>query len=186
MSNINAPNSLAEIASKALHERIQAGESVDLIDVRTAAEYQTVHALPARHVAAESLDPSAFIASRGDRQGEPIYVICASGGRSRGVCNQFRATGFQNVVNVNDGTSGWERAGLPVVRGTRKVIALDRQVRIASGSIALVGTLLGALVHLGFLVIPAFIGSGLLYSGVTDNCGMAMILAKMPWNRSVG
>ena len=186
MQNSTATGNLSEITSKALYERIEKGESIDLIDVRTPAEYQTVHAVPARHVAIESLDLAEFIASRGERQGEPLYVICGSGGRSSTVCNQFRAAGFPNVVNVKDGTTAWVRAGLPVVRGARKVIALDRQVRIITGSFVAVGTALGAWVHPGFLVIPAFFGSGLVFSGVTDTCGMAAVLAKMPWNRSIG
>ena len=31
--------------------------------------------------------------------------------------------------------------------------------------------------------IPAFIGAGLTFAGVTDTCGMGMLLAKMPWNQ---
>ena len=189
MTRLQSPTTngnLSEISSKELYERIENGESIDLIDVRTPAEYQSVHALPARHVAAESLDPSAFIASLGDRRDEPFYVICASGERSSAFCKRFRAAGFQNAVNVKGGTKGWAGAGLPVVRGPRNVIAMDRQVRIAAGSLVVLGTVLAAFVHPGFLVVPAFVGSGLVFSGVTDTCGMARILAKMPWNRSLG
>ena len=186
MSNTAASPVSLEISSRELFERIQRGDTVDLIDVRSRVEYQSVHAAPARFVAIESLDLVAFNASRGQRKDEPLYVICASGGRSRVACNRFRAAGMLNVVNVKDGTSGWERAGLPVIRGSRKVIAMDRQVRITAGSFVLVGTVLGAFVHPWFLGLSGFIGAGLVFSGVTDTCGMAFLLAKMPWNRRVG
>ncbi len=73
--------------------------------------------------------------------------------------------------------------GCPVdVRG-KKTISLERQVRIAAGLLVLLGALLGWLVHPAFIGLSAFIGAGLLFSGITDTCGMGMILARMPWNQ---
>jgi len=71
------------------------------------------------------------------------------------------------------------------VRG-KNAIALERQVRIADGSLVLLGTALGAFVHPAFRTLPAFVGAGLVFAGVTDTCGMAMLLARMPWNRVGG
>ena len=73
-------------------------------------------------------------------------------------------------------------AGLPVVRG-KKAISLERQVRIAAGSLVLLGVLLGWLVHPAFIGLSAFVGAGLVFAGVTDTCGMGMMLARMPWNQ---
>ena len=73
-------------------------------------------------------------------------------------------------------------AGLPVERGSSGVISLERQVRIGAGLLVLIGAMLAWLVHPYFLAIPLFIGAGLVFAGVTDHCGMAMLLAKMPWN----
>ena len=70
-----------------------------------------------------------------------------------------------------------------MVRG-RKAISLERQVRIAAGSLVVLGTALGAFVHPGFLALSAFVGAGLVFAGVTDTCGMGMMLARMPWNRA--
>src|SRR5271157_3127554 len=89
---------------------------------------------------------------------------------------------YHNVVNVEGGTLEWERAGLPVVRG-KKTVSLERQVRIAAGSLVVLGTGLGAFVHPGFLALSAFVGAGLVFAGITDTCGMGMLLARMPWNR---
>jgi hypothetical protein len=70
-----------------------------------------------------------------------------------------------------------------VVRG-KATISLERQVRIAAGSIVLIGTLMGAFVHPAFLGLSAFVGAGLVFAGITDTCGMGMLLARMPWNQS--
>src|SRR5262249_33175410 len=135
-----------------------------------------------RTVLRERLDTADLFVLRGGRAGEPLYVICGSGSRSRKACEKIVAAGSTNVVNVEGGTLACADAGLPVVRG-KKAISLERQVRIAAGSLVLVGMLCGWLVHPAFLGITAFIGAGLVFSGVTDFCGMGMLLARMPWNQ---
>jgi hypothetical protein len=74
------------------------------------------------------------------------------------------------------------QAGLPLVRG-KKAISLERQVRITAGTLVLLGTVLGWLVHPAFIGLSAFVGGGLVFAGITDTCGMGMILAVMPWNQ---
>ena len=78
--------------------------------------------------------------------------------------------------------NGWAAAGHPVVYG-RKRLSLERQVRIAAGALAAAGGALALAVNPLFALIPTFVGSGLLFAGVTDTCGMAMLLAKLPYNR---
>ena len=111
------------------------------------------------------------------------YAILSGGGGTTPHRDHYEKTiekliaaGHPHVVNVEGGTLAWEEAGLPVVRG-QKAMSLERQVRIAAGALVFVGTLLGALVHPYWLVIPAFVGAGLVFAGVTDTCGMAMVLA---------
>jgi hypothetical protein len=93
------------------------------------------------------------------------------------------AAGHSNVINVEGGTSAWAEDGLPVVRG-KKAVSLERQVRITAGSLVLLGVILGWLLHPAFLILSAFVAAGLIFSGVTDTCGMGMMLARMPWNRT--
>ena len=73
-------------------------------------------------------------------------------------------------------------AGLPIVRG-KAAMSLERQVRIAAGSLVLIGILLSLFVHPYLLGLSAFVGAGLVFAGITDTCGMGMLLARMPWNR---
>lgn len=158
------------------------GKTIDLIDVRTPTEYRELHLEFAKNIPLSQLDTAAVIAARHGSAGEPLYVICQSGTRGRQACEKFRTAGFSNVVNVEGGTPACVAAGLPVVRG-KKAISLERQVRIAAGSLVLLGAALGWFVDPAFIGLSAFVGAGLIFAGITDTCGMGMLLARMPWNR---
>lgn len=168
--------SVAELAD--LKDR----SGVSLVDVRMPTEFREVHATGAINVPLDSLDPLAVAASLPIGNGKPIYVICKSGGRSSIAVQKFIDFGVGNVVNVDGGTNAWVAADLPVVRG-KKAVSLDRQVRITAGGLVLLGVMLSMLVHPALVLIAAFIGAGLMFSGITDTCGMGMMLSKMPWNR---
>lgn len=145
------------ISAEQLAEHFGSGP-VDLIDVRTPAEYRQVHASGARNVPLDSLDPGAIMGSRNGRSGQPLYVMCKSGVRGGKACQKFLDAGFTQVVNVEGGVQAWEAAQLPVVRG-QKTISLERQVRIAAGLLVLIGALLGYFVHPYFMALPAFVGA---------------------------
>jgi rhodanese-related sulfurtransferase len=170
------------ITPKQLAQLCQGNGKLDLIDVRTPVEYREVHVVGARNMPLDRLDPRAVMQSRYRSEDGPLYLICRSGGRGRQACEKFLAAGFTNVVNVDGGTLACVEFGLPMVRG-KKAISLERQVRIAAGLLVLLGALLGWLVHPAFIGLSAFIGAGLVFAGVTDTCGMGMLLARMPWNR---
>lgn len=173
--------SVTTISPSALQDRIQSGEPVDLIDVRTPVEFREVHVTIARNVPLDQLDANAIRESRAAKK-EPLYVICKSGSRGRQACEKLVAAGCSNVVNVDGGTAAWDATGFPVLRG-KKAMSLERQVRIAAGSLVLGGVLLSRFVHPWFMGLSGFVGAGLIFAGVTDTCGMAMLLARMPWNR---
>src|SRR6476661_8933324 len=168
------PSELAELCKD--------GKKIDLIDVRTPVEYREVHVEIARNVPLDQLDAAALMQARNGSSNEPLYVICRSGGRGQQACEKFLKAGFSNVVNIEGGTLACVEAGLPVVRG-KKAISLERQVRIAAGSLVLLGALLGWLVDPAFVGLSAFVGAGLVFAGITDTCGMGMALARMPWNQ---
>lgn len=174
------PNELSQIKTD--------GESVDLIDVRTPVEFAGLHAKGAVNHPLDTLDPAAIWHARQGASDKPLYLICQMGGRSMRACELFVSAGYDNVVNVTGGTILWERQGLPVVRGKKQVMAMDRQVRIAAGLLVLVGCALALMVQPSWIGIAlgAAIGGGLIFSGATDTCGMAAVLAKMPWNRVSG
>jgi rhodanese-related sulfurtransferase len=171
------------VSPRQLAELLAGGKTIDLIDVRTPVEFREVHVESARNVPLDRLDPAALVQSRSGSTDEPLYVLCRSGSRGQQACERFLQAGFANVVNVEGGTLACVEAGLPVVRG-KKAMSLERQVRIAAGLLVLLGTLLGWLVHPAFVGLSAFVGAGLVFAGITDTCGMGMLLARMPWNQS--
>lgn len=169
------------ITPQQLAELCKDGKKIDLIDVRTPVEFQEVHIGIARNVPLDRLDPAALMQDRNGSASEPLYVVCRSGNRGQQACEKFFKAGFVNVVNVEGGTMACVEAGLPVVRG-KKAISLERQVRITAGLLVLLGVGL-SFVHPAFIGLSAFVGVGLVFAGITDTCGMGMILARMPWNQ---
>ena len=161
------------------------GEGVTLIDVRTPAEYDEVHVEGARNIPLDRLDPRAIATEHAGKAG-PLYFVCKSGGRSQKACEQMIAAGIHDVVSVEGGTAACETAGIGVARSGRTGMSLERQVRICAGGLVVLGAVLGQFVNPAWHALSAFIGAGLVFAGVTDTCGMAMMMAKMPWNQVRG
>ncbi len=168
-----SPAALAELCKQ---------QTVRLIDVRTPAEFEQVHANGATNIPLDEFDPAAVL----NGCTETIYVICRGGGRAQKACEKLLTVNASvRVVNVDGGTLAWEGAGLPVVRG-QKHMSLERQVRIAAGALIVISILLSIFVHKGLLGIAGLVGAGLVFAGMTDWCGMGLVMGKMPWNRRTG
>ncbi|MGW1162285.1 rhodanese-like domain-containing protein [Streptomyces sp. NPDC002513] len=158
-----------------------------VIDVRTPAEYASGHVPGALNIPLDDLRDALPVlreaASRGD-----VLMVCASGNRSATACGILAEHGVAAATLVG-GTTAWAAAGYEVRRpetGARRVWGMERQVRFAAGSLVLVGLGLGRLAHPAFRLLSAGVASGLVYSAVTDTCGMARLLGKLPHNRSCG
>lgn len=162
-----------------LRRRIEAGEPLQLVDVREESEFA------AARLAGAQLIPLGEIERRAaelDRS-RPLVLICRSGKRSGQAREKLARLGFSNLACLGGGLMAWEAAGLPVEKDERAPWALERQVRIAAGSLVVLGVALGFFVHPGFYGLSAFVGVGLMFAGITDWCGMGLLLAKAPWNR---
>jgi len=177
--------SVTTISPAELNDLLKSGEEIDLIDVREPFEFQSVHVTKARNIPLAQVNPHDIISQRTIGTTKPLYLICHKGSRARQACEKFIAAGFTAVVNVEGGTEACEAQGLPVTRG-EKIMSLERQVRIAAGSLVLIGVGVGVFYHPYALGLAAFVGAGLVFAGITDTCGMAMLLARMPWNRTSG
>lgn len=169
------------ISPRELHRKMTSGEPLALLDVRTPSEYRATHVPGAVLEPLDSLDPARV--SRHFPAEGPLYVLCQSGTRARQAINRLERAGLGRCVLVEGGTAGWVQEGLPVQRQQGFSMSLERQVRIAAGALVLAGTLLGFFWKRFFLGLPAFVGGGLVFAGVTDTCGLAMLLGRMPWNR---
>jgi rhodanese-related sulfurtransferase len=148
-----------------------------IIDVRTPAEYGEIHIGGSIPMPLDRLDPKQVHG--------PGVLVCRSGKRAEQARRKLAAAGCENLAVLQGGILAWEEAGLPVERG-KAVISLERQVRITAGLLILTGVGLGLLVHPALFGLAAFVGVGLIFAGLTDWCGMGLLLAKMPWNQRSG
>ena len=113
---------------------------------------------------------------------QPVFVLCRTGVRAKKAAEILTREGFSEATVVEGGRLAWGDAGLPLERGRISMVSLERQVRIAAGSLVLIGLILGYFVTPWFIALSAFVGAGLVFAGITDYCGMGLLLAKLPWN----
>ena len=165
----------------------QQNNGAAVIDVRTTAEvnneyYQGSHNIPLQDITVQKV--SDYMAGRGCSDGDPIYILCGSGQRAQKAVTQLVGDIDNPLLVVDGGVNAIKRAGYALKRGSSNVMSLERQVRIAAGSLVLAGVVLGASVNPLCYLLSAFVGAGLVFAGITDTCGMGMLLARMPWNRA--
>ena len=178
-SPTNAPLSPV-VRPEELAALLRDGAPVRLLDVRTPGEYEAAHISGAYNVPLDTLGEHGTELRA--RLEEPVVLVCQSGQRARRAEEALKAAGMPNLHVLDGGVNGWTAAGQPVVRGARRM-SLERQVRIVAGALAAGGGLLALAVNPLFALVPAFVGSGLVFAGVTDTCGMAMVLSRLPYNR---
>lgn len=173
---------MQSISVQELKSKYANDESINLIDVRTPVEAREMHIAFSKLYPLDALQPEQVKEELDLNEEQTLYIICQSGTRSKQACKQFENAGIMNICFVEGGTKAWDEAGYELIRG-KKGISLERQVRIAAGFLVVLGISLGFGIHWSFYGISAFVGCGLMFAGITDTCGMAIMLAKMPWNK---
>lgn len=166
-------------------KEISPGEALDLlrrnaavlVDVREPDEVEAVHVKGAIVAPISLLGLASVPRATAER---PVIFTCHSGRRVRENAARLEKLAGGPCLALAGGMAAWEGARLPVVRGRR--YSMERQVRMAAGGLVLAGALL-SLWAPGFLVVPVFVGAGLVYAGLSGSCGMALVLARLPWNR---
>ena len=151
-----------------------------LVDIREAEEHARENIPGARHF---PLSLAGTETPVGD--GDSLVIFhCGSGIRTKANAPALAnaASGYEAYL-LEGGLDAWKKAGLPVALDRSKPIEIIRQVQIAAGSLVLLGILLGTFVAPAFYAVAAFVGAGLVFAGITGFCGMAKILARMPWNQ---
>ena len=157
------------------------GEETLFLDVREIGEYEQGHiggaiALPLSQISSPAV-------RRMLREGERCVVVCKGGMRARKAAQMLGAAGIGNLHILEGGMDAWVAAGLPVDQGSG-ALSIQSQTRMGAGLIVLTGALLGFFVDKTWILLSAFAGCGLILAGLTGWCGMSLLLAKMPWNRS--
>jgi len=146
-----------------------------LIDIRTRDEFRRAYAHGAENCPVDQIGHF--------ETGQPIVFMCKSGMRTKSNASLLDGCSVGDAYIVEGGLDAWERAGLQVQADASQPLEIMRQVQIAAGFLILMGTVLGSLIAPDWYGLSAFVGAGLLFAGVTGWCGMANLLALMPWNR---
>ncbi|MEW6282547.1 MAG: rhodanese-like domain-containing protein [Candidatus Eremiobacterota bacterium] len=171
MPDIITPARLDEL--KCAHPDIR------LLDVRTPGEFDSAHIAGAYNVPLDDLaEHSAEIRT----VTAPVVLVCQSGSRAGRAEELLKRSGMENLYLLEGGMNRWLKEDRPVRRG-RPRLSLERQVRTLAGFLVSLFSLLALLVHPGFAAVPALMGCGLVYAGLTDRCGMTSMLALLPYNR---
>lgn len=150
-----------------------------LLDVRTPGEFRRFHVRGAVNLPLDSLSSEKVKAVA---EGRPIYILCQSGARAKSAAERLLSAGVTELTVVEGGSLACRLCGIEIEENDAGTIPLERQVRIAAGVLVVIGVLLGYLFAPAFYLLAAFVGGGLIFSGITDTCAMSSVLAKMPWN----
>ncbi len=158
------------------------GHDKIFVDVRSPAEYRSVRVQGAVNLPLNTISCADVQKLVGDKQNPAIILLCGKGGRARKAAEILQAGSF-NLLVVEGGTNACVDANIPTEKGGAAMISIERQVRIGAGSLVCLGLALGYFVNPYFYFLSAFIGAGLVFAGVTDWCGMGLLIARAPWNK---
>ncbi|HEY9869292.1 MAG TPA: rhodanese-like domain-containing protein [Candidatus Obscuribacterales bacterium] len=171
---------IREITPQEVLSMAEGGQTCQIVDVREPAEYETERIAGSTSLPLSSLKEQARTLDRT----RPIYIVCRTGNRARRASALLAELGITDAFVMQGGLQSWIGAGLPVERTGRSVWSMDRQVRFTAGLLVLVGIALAYTVNANWICLSAFVALGMIISAVTDSCGMAVVLGRMPWNRA--
>ncbi len=149
-----------------------------LVDVRTKPEHKATRIKGAVNIPLDELEKNKAKLENY----ETIFLHCRSGGRSGKAC-QLLAGIDAHVINVSGGILEWQAEGFAVDKTKGFYLPLIQQVHVTAGSMVLIGSILALTLNVKWALLSAFVGAGLTFAGATGWCGMAKLLAKMPWNK---
>lgn len=165
-----------------------ASDKLCIVDLRTLSEVDTEYIEGCVHFPVQTLN-SAMLHSYLEQEGlsaqQPIYLLCAGGPRATLAAEKLKENFEAELVIISGGLNALKASGLIPSKGPGNSLSLERQVRIAAGSLVVIGVLAGQFISPLFFALSGFVGGGLVFAGVTDTCGMGMLLARMPWNAGV-
>ena len=179
-------NNLTIISKEQFYNVQKQSTNLVLIDVRSPMEYQIQHIkdsfnIPLDKISTESVE--SLLSEHKLAHDESVYLICKSGKRSK-MAQQKLEDSPGSIICIDGGIDDMtDDNTIQFNEGSSRFLSLERQVRITVGALILNGFILGASVNPAFYSVTAFLGAGLIVSGITDWCGMGLMIAKMPWNK---
>jgi rhodanese-related sulfurtransferase len=161
-----------------VRDSIAGDNDVPLLDVRSPAEFETVHIPGSVNIPLDQLDE--HLTALADR-GRPLVLVCRSGARATQAQAKLAGVGCVNAAVLDGGVVAWEQAGAPMTRGAQKW-DLERQVRLVAGGLVL-AFVLASIVVPPLRFVAGAVGAGLVFAALTNTCAMGNLLSKLPYNR---
>lgn len=158
----------------------RSGAEHRILDVRTPAEFEAVHIPGAYNVPLDQLGEHREELAR--HLDEPAVLVCRSGARASQAEQRLAEAGMRNIRVLDGGIQAWEGSGGEVNRGAQRW-DLERQVRLAAGSLVLAG-ILGSLVAPRLKYLSGAVGGGLVFAALSNTCAMGTLLSRLPCNRT--
>jgi rhodanese-related sulfurtransferase len=172
---------ITTITPQQAHQWLTAGTAI-IIDVREPDEFAAEHLPGALSIPLKVLPQ--VLASLPVAAGQNLVFQCKSGQRGGQACALVQALpAFPHTVyNLAGGLAGWNNAGLPTI-STGAGLSLFRQVQIIVGGAVALAVALGFVAAApAAIAVAGLLGAALATAGLTGWCGLALLLAKMPWN----
>jgi rhodanese-related sulfurtransferase len=163
----------------------QRTDDMCILDVRTLAEVKAAGLPGCLHIPLHELTPAGLqseIAKSG-KNGAHIYLLCQAGRRAEMAADALKGKLDAELYIIEGGMNAVQQSQIPLQQTGKKVMSLERQVRIAAGFLVFTGVVLGGFVSSWFYGLAGFVGAGLMFAGITDTCMMGMLIARMPWNK---
>jgi rhodanese-related sulfurtransferase len=175
---MTAPTRPPHLDTAAVRDWLAQDQAPRLIDVRTPAEFETVHIPGSYNVPLHLLQEHRAEVARhlGD-----VVLVCRSGQRAGHAGRSLAETGLPRVHILDGGITAWQATGAPVNRG-RPRWDIERQVRLVAGGLVLL-SVAGSLLLPGLQWVAAAMGAGLATAALSNSCLMGMLLAKLPYNQ---
>ncbi|UCC95971.1 MAG: MBL fold metallo-hydrolase [Candidatus Omnitrophota bacterium] len=173
--------SLEMISPKEAREFAAKDPKVKFLDVRSALEYKEIHIKDSINIPIDMLSSKIEELSKSN---QTYVVLCRTGNRSPMAADMLLQSGIRSVKVMHGGMTRWQQERLPVIKG-ESFMSLERQVRIAAGSLVLVGIILAQFVNNAFVWVSIWVSCGLIFAGITNSCLMGMLLMKLPYNKKM-
>jgi rhodanese-related sulfurtransferase len=174
------------ISTQQFKKLFNENDKLTIIDVRSPVEFKSLSLAGATNIPLDILS-SELVENHTknlNATDQPVYLMCKGGQRAKLANEKLQQLG-QEIVCIEGGMDGLSQDNsLPFHKDPAAGLSLERQVRIAAGSLVLLGVILGTIIHPAVYLLSAFVGAGLVFAGATDWCGMGLLLAKMPWNKA--
>ena len=181
MTSPSTAPAVTALAPETLRTWIAEHQDLVVLDVRSAAEFESMHIRGSYNV------PLPLLSEHADelaaRLGSRVVLVCQSGARAEQARQRLGKSGIDGAYVLTGGAPGFAAAGGDVVKG-RDRWDLERQVRLAAGSLVVLGLAGGRFISPRIRLLAGAIGAGLTFSAATNTCAMGQALSAMPWNKA--